>query len=129
MGRIREHIKVNGRQCWTMFDTGARNTYVVPEVASLLVTAPLGKTFKSAIGGKVQKTKQMALLVAQVQGHKISTNAMVVDEIGKDEDDKPIEILFGALAMQQWGIRPVPDQETLDMTHYPTTFVEFTQIG
>ena len=49
----------------------------------------------------------------------------VIDEIGKDEDGKPIEILFGALAMQQWGIRPVPDQEKLDMSHYPEEFVEF----
>ncbi len=35
MGRVRENIEINGRQCWTLFDTGARNTYVVPEVASL----------------------------------------------------------------------------------------------
>ncbi len=36
-----------------------------------------------------------------------------------------IEVLFGALAMQQWGIRPVPDEEKLDFTHYPEEFVEF----
>jgi hypothetical protein len=45
---------------------------------------------------------------------------MVIDEIGQDEEGKPIEILFGALAMQQWGIRPVPDEERLDLTHYPS---------
>ena len=27
--------------------------------------------------------------------------------------------------MQQWGIRPVPDQEALDLSHYPEEFVEF----
>jgi hypothetical protein len=31
----------------------------------------------------------------------------------------------GKLAMQQWGIRPVPDEERLDLTHYPKEFVEF----
>jgi hypothetical protein len=50
---------------------------------------------------------------------------MVVDQIETDEDGKAIEILFGALAMQQWGIRPVPDQEALDLSHYPEEFVEF----
>jgi len=40
---------------------------------------------------------------------------MVVKDIGKDEEGKPIEVLFGALAMQQWGIRPVPDEERLDL--------------
>jgi hypothetical protein len=125
MGRVREHIKVNGRQCWTLFDTGARNTYVIPAVASQLVTFKLPKTFRSALGGTVKKTSRGAALNAQVQGHKISTNAMVVNEIGKDEAGKPIEVLFGALAMQQWGIRPVPDEKRLDLTHYPKEFVEF----
>ena len=49
----------------------------------------------------------------------------MIDEIGKDEDGRPIDILFGALAMQQWGIRPIPDDEKLDMTHYSKEFVEF----
>jgi hypothetical protein len=51
---------------------------------------------------------------------------LVIEEIGKDEDGKPIEILFGALAMQQWGIRPKPDEERLDLSHYPDEFVEFS---
>lgn len=77
MGRIREMVKVNGSEFWTMFDTGARNTYVVPAVARLLTTS---------------------------------------------ESPRPI---LGALGMQQWGIRPVPDEERLDMSHYPEEFVEF----
>jgi hypothetical protein len=125
MGRIREHIKVNGRKCWTLFDTGARNTYVVPAVASHLATAKLAKPFRSSLGGGVKKATKGAVLNAEVRGHRISTHAMVVNEIGTDEDGKPIEILFGALAMQQWGIRPVPDEERLDLTHYPKVFVEF----
>jgi hypothetical protein len=50
---------------------------------------------------------------------------MVVESIGSDEDGKPIEVLFGALAMQQWGIRPVPDEERLDLSHYPEELVEY----
>jgi len=49
----------------------------------------------------------------------------VIKDIGKDEDGKPIEILFGALAMQQWGIRLLPAEEKLDLSHYPEEFVEF----
>ena len=50
---------------------------------------------------------------------------MVIDEIGSDENGTPIGILFGALAMQQWGIRLIPEQDKLDMSHYPEEFVEF----
>jgi len=125
MGRIRQMVNINGRECWTLFDTGARNTYVVPEVASLLTTSKIKKPLRSAIGGKVKETTETALLDAEIEGRRLSTHAMVIDEIGVDEDGKPIEVLFGALAMQQWGIRLIPEQEKLDLTHYPEEFVEF----
>jgi hypothetical protein len=125
MGRVREYIRVNSRKCWTLFDSGARKTYVVPAVASLLATTRLPKPLRAGLGGKVKKAATAALLVAKVQGHDISTNALVVRDIGKDEEGKSIEVLFGALAMQEWGIRLVPDEERLDLSHYPKEFVEF----
>jgi hypothetical protein len=125
MGRIREHIDVKGQIFWTMFDTGARNTYVVPKVAALLATSKMPQPFRPALGGKMREATQAAVLDAEIEGCKISTHAMVLDEIGKDEDGVPIDILFGALAMQQWGIRPVPDQEKLDLSHYSEEFQEF----
>lgn len=125
MGRIKQAIKVDGQEFWTLFDTGARNTYVVPEVAQLLATSKRDQPLRSALGGRVREVDTTAVLEASVEGHNISTHAMVVDEIGKDEDGRPIDIIFGALAMQQWGIRPVPDQEKLDLTHFSDEFVEF----
>jgi len=108
-----------------MFDTGARNTYVIPSVAQVLKTSTMLHAFRTALGGEVRETKTSAILEAEIEGHPIATHALVIEEIGKDEDGKPIEILFGALAMQQWGIRPIPDEERLDLTHYPEEFVEF----
>jgi hypothetical protein len=125
VGRIRQTIDVDGRTCWTLFDTGARNTYVIPSVAQLLKTSPTPGTIRSALGGTVRVTNTAALLEARIHGRPISTHALVIDEIGKDEDGAPIEILFGALAMHQWGIRPVPDEERLDLSHYPEEFIEF----
>ena len=125
MGRIRAMIEVDGRKCWTMFDTGARNTYVLPVVAELLTTSKMPHPIRTALGGGVRLTDKTAILQAEVEGHSISTHAMVIDEIGADEDGRTIEVLFGALAMQQWGIRPIPDEEKLDFSHYPEEFVEF----
>jgi hypothetical protein len=116
---------VDGRECWTLFDTGARNTYIVPAVAQLLTTWKTKQPFRTALGGGVKETSTAAGLDAVIEGRPISTHAMVLDDIGADEDGRPIEILFGALAMQQWGIRPVPDEERLDLTHYPKEFVEY----
>jgi hypothetical protein len=125
MGRIRQKIKVDGQECWTLFDTGARNTYVIPSVAQVLSTSVMPRAFRTALGGEVRETNTSAILEAEIEGRPIATHALVIEEIGKDEDGKLIEILFGALAMQQWGIRPIPDEERLDLSHYPDEFLEF----
>ena len=65
------------------------------------------------------------MLDGKIEGYHFTTHALVLDKIGKDEDGKDIEVLFGALAMQQWRIRPLPKEEKLDMSRYPETFVEF----
>jgi hypothetical protein len=125
MGRIKQMIAVDGLKCWTLFDSGARNTYVVPSVAEVLNTSATPRTMRTALGGGVKESNTAAVLNAEIEGHSISTYALLIDSIGKDEDGKPIEILFGALAMQQWGIRLNPAEEKLDLTHYPDEFVEF----
>ena len=125
MGRIRQMIAVDGRECWTLFDSGARNTYVIPSVAEVLQTSTTPRTIRTALGGTVKETNRAALLEGEIQGHSFSTHALVIEEIGRDEDGNLIEILFGALAMQQWGIRLNPAEEQLDLSHYPEEFLEF----
>jgi hypothetical protein len=125
MGRIRQAIQVGGRDFWTLFESGARNSYIVPEVAALVPTSKVDQPFRRRLGGAVKEAKEIAHLEALVEGHRVSFHAMVIDNIGNDDDGTPIEILFGALAMQQWGIRLIPEQEKLDLTHYPKEFVEF----
>ena len=71
MGRIREYTKVGGKKCWTLFDSGAQNSYVAPNVARLLVTKKLSKPLRTAIGGGVKKTSTAAILETDVEGHKI----------------------------------------------------------
>lgn len=125
MGRIRQMIAVDGRKCWTLFDSGARNTYVIPAVADLLNTSTTPRTIRMALGGTVKETNTEAVLHAEIEGHPISTYALVINNISNDEDGNPIEILFGALAMQQWGIKLNPPEEKLDLSNYPEEFVEF----
>ncbi len=97
----------------------------VPAVGELLATSETAKPIRTTLGGGVKEIRKWALLEAEVEGHFISAHAMVVDEIGTDEDGRPVEILFGALAMQLWGIRLIPDEEKLDLSRYPEVFVEF----
>jgi len=125
MGRIRQMINVDARECWTLFDSGARNTYVVPSVAEVLMTSPTPRTIRTALGEDIKETNTEAVLHAEIEGHPVSTYALVINDIGNDENGNPIEVLFGALATQQWGIRLNVAEEKLDLSHYPKKFVEF----
>ena len=47
-------IAVDGRKCWTLFDSGARNTYVTPSVAELLKTSTTPRVIHTALGGGIK---------------------------------------------------------------------------
>jgi hypothetical protein len=125
VGRIRQMISVQGRQSWTSFDSGARNTYIVPDIATRLATTELPRPTYTKLGGKTKTSSQAVVLVGEIAGKPFHVEAMVIDRIGMDEEGKATEVLFGALAMQQWGIRLVPAEERLDLSHYPEEFVEY----
>lgn len=125
MGRIRCEIEMNGRKCWTLFDSGARNTYVTEDITKSLNVIKIPKTVSVALGGKSHKISETCTLIGYIEGKMFFTTAGVIDEIGEDEERKTIDILFGALAMQQWGIRLLVDDEKLDLTNFPKEFLEF----
>ena len=118
---VRTAIEVGDATCWTSFDIGVRNTYVIPSVARRLTTSPMLQPIRTPFG----ETNTTALLNARVEGCPIPTLAFVVDEIGRDENGTFIEVVFGALSMRQWGIRPIPGEQRLDLSHYSDIFVEY----
>jgi hypothetical protein len=125
MGRIYRPFVVGKTKFHCLFDSGARNTFVTPTVAAKLTRQRLARPHRSALGGKVSRITEGCVLAGTVEKRPIETWALVIPSIGKDEMGREIEVLFGAIAMQQWSIRLLPDEERLDMSHYPTTFVEF----
>src|SRR3972149_3541818 len=104
MGRVKENILIDGKNYWTLFDTGSRNCYVISEVAKGIPIQKLPVEFKVSLGGSSHSLNESVSLPAMIQDKFIHFNAYLIDHLGKDEQGKEIQILFGALAMQQWGI-------------------------
>lgn len=125
MGRVRQFIRVNGRSFWALFDPGSRNTYITEDVARHLTEIKLSNMRKVGLGGRARILRKFVVLEAKIKGKPIEEQAYVIEKLGKDEDNKEIKVLIGALAMQRWGIRVFPDEERIDMSRYPKEFVEF----
>lgn len=126
MGRVRTFIEVDGRKYWTLFDSGAENTYVTENIAKKLTTRKLQDIQTSRLGGKVHKVREVCILQARIRNKPIITTAFVVAEIGYDREAKrKFDVLVGAIAMQNWGIELNLKRETLDLSKYPDEFMEF----
>ena len=125
MGRIRQEIEIDGRRCWTLFDFGARQSYIRQQAADDLELTELRQSRRAMLGGSSHEIRHACLIRAEVEGRPLEFQAAVIDEIGQDEDGREIDILFGALAMQLWGIGLDPQNERLDFSHYSRDFLEF----
>jgi len=125
VGRIFTNIRIGKRDRWTLFDSGAENTYVVKGVARGLKPRRLSKTWPARLGGRVHAIRQTCILDATVKGKQLETLAFVIDEIGCDPDGRPIVILFGKWSMKQWNVVLDMKREALDLSWSPKQFVEF----
>src|SRR3972149_1966088 len=83
-GRAPESIQVNGRDCWTLFDGAARNTYVVRGSVPGIAETRLRKPQPAGLGGRVRQVNSECILQAEIQGHAVSVKARIVDEIGNE---------------------------------------------
>jgi hypothetical protein len=124
MGRIRGEIVVGGKKRWTLFDSDARHSYIVADAAPPADVKFLPAERVTALGGRTHKVRQVCLVFAEVEGHRLDFAANVLEEIADDEDGRRIEVLFGALAMQAFGLKLDLKNERLDWSHFSTELVE-----
>jgi hypothetical protein len=125
MGRIRKEIDVDGRKCWTLFDSGARNSYITRTAVGEMDRSELKNPVPIRLGGGEHTIREVCNIQGWLDGHALHFQAGIVEEIGRDEMGRDIDVLFGALAMQQWGIGLDPQNERLDLSHFTTEFLEF----
>ena len=86
MGRIRKDIDVEGRHYWTLFDSGARNTYIVRDIAINLPMFELRNPQLVNLGGRSHNVQNDCRLECVIEGFNILTHARLLEEIGTDED-------------------------------------------
>lgn len=125
MGRIRRDVETDGGPCWTLFDSGARNSYIARDAVRGMDVSVLTVPTPIQLGGGKRVIGEVCNVQARLDGHPLHFQAGVLDEIGQDESGREIDLLFGAIAMQNWGIGLDLKNEQLDFSHFATEFLEF----
>jgi len=113
--RIVKEIEIQGKRATALFDTGSLHTYVA---VSLLEGAPrqtLRHPYKVALGGRVIEVNVHCLVDGAIDGLEFMTSVVPVDKVGKVHGTE-VDVIIGALTMEEWEIIPNPREGTLDLS-------------
>ncbi len=113
MSRIVKEIGVEGRQLRALFDTGSLRSYVKAEFrpAATRRVSPI----TVGLGGTVRQLDERCDFTARIDGLEFDITAYVVEELGETEHG-PLDLLVGALTMEEWYIKLDPQQGELDLS-------------
>ncbi len=125
MGRVFDLIHVGKTRLCTLFDSGAKNSFISDRAAAGGGVFTLARSHLAEIGGKRHRIRKTCVIQGTLRKRPIFLRALVLPEIGHDSDGRSIDILFGADDMQLYGIRLVPQEEQLDLSQFQKSFVEF----
>jgi hypothetical protein len=125
MGRIYDAIVSDSRSLHTLFDTGAVHNYITKKAAGGLSINRLPEPFMVGLGGERRNVHEACFIYGELQGKKLFCWALVVEELGRDEQNQEIDMLFGAIEMQRWNIRIDPREERLDLSGFRGEFIEY----
>ncbi|HEO66089.1 MAG TPA: hypothetical protein ENI73_09505, partial [Spirochaetes bacterium] len=92
MGRIRENITIDGRNYWTLFDSGSRNNYIIQGLINDSETFSYKEPQKVHLGGQAHSIKKGYLINSLIDGKEVVGIARIIDHMGNDEEGKEIEV-------------------------------------
>lgn len=118
MGRIFDHFHIGRSSLYTLFDCGSRNSYVRESASRVGTTTTFKHPFLTEIGGSKHRIRKTCGLQGTIRSKSVTLTAYVLPDIGVDGAGRSIDVLFGANAMQDFGIRLIPETEEVDLSHY-----------
>jgi hypothetical protein len=113
--RIVKEIEIEGKRAIALFDTGSMHTYVSTRLLEGVPIRAISEPYKVALGGRIIEVKRYCSVEGKIEGLVFHTEVIPLDEVGK-VDGKVVDVLIGALTMEEWEIIPNPKDATLDLS-------------
>jgi hypothetical protein len=113
--RIVKEIEIEGKPATALFDTGSTHTYVARWLLEGVPIRTLARPYTVALGERTIEVAQHVSAQGKIEGLEFHTEVIPIDTLGRI-DGKPVDIVIGALTMEEWEIIPNPKDGTLDLT-------------
>jgi hypothetical protein len=99
-------VEIDGKKFNAVLDTGSRRSYIRADLARDFPSAPV-EPFEVRLGGQRLTLKEGKLVSGIVRdsegrGYRFSQILFPVEDLG-EENGKRIDILFGAITLEDWG--------------------------
>lgn len=106
MSRPVVEAKIRGKRVNAILDTGAWRSYIRSELAKNFPIVPV-EPFEVKLGGKTFKVKEGRLVHGTIKDteermYKFGNVLYAVSDLGQ-ENGKKIDLLFGAVILEDWG--------------------------
>jgi predicted aspartyl protease len=113
--RIVKEIEIEGRNAKALFDTGCLHTYVLRNLLESVPIRLLSEPYRVALGGRVIEVKEFCAVEGKIEGYAFDTKVVPIDNLRR-VDGSEIDVLLGALTMEEWEISVNPKEGTLDLS-------------
>ena len=106
MSRPLVEMEVNGKKLNAVLDTGAWRSYIKSELAKESPVVPV-EPFEVKLGEQSFKVKEGRLVLGIVKdtegrGYQFGNVLYPINDLGQ-ENGKTIDVLFGAVILEDWG--------------------------
>jgi predicted aspartyl protease len=113
--RIIKEIEIEGKNALALFDTGSMHTYASRKLLKDVPIRTLSEPYRVALGGKIIEVKEASLIEGKIEGFGFHTEVIPIDEIWR-VDGKAVDVIIGALTLEEWEISINPKDGTLDLS-------------
>jgi hypothetical protein len=113
--RIVKEIEIEGKKARALFDTGLMHTYASRWLLEDVPIRTLSQPYRVALGGRTVEVKEHCSIEGKIEGLGFHTQVIPITEVGK-VDGGTVDVLIGALTMEEWEIIPNPKDGTLDLS-------------
>jgi len=113
--RIVKEIEIEGKKARALFDTGSLHTYASRWLLEGVPIRTLSKAYSVALGGRTIEVKEYCAIEGSIEGLVFHSEVIPIDEVGK-VDGGMVDVLIGALTMEEWEIIANPKDGTLDLS-------------
>ena len=126
--RIVKDIEIEGKRAMALFDTGSLHTYVADRLLEGVPIRALSKPYRVALGGRTLEVGVHCSIQGKIEGLEFHTEVVPIAEVGS-VDGKIVDVLIGALTMEEWEIIPNPKDASLDLSGLQRReFTEFQEL-